>query len=153
MNDGGLPALRGPVRTWLRAEGAVECALAVAVYARTGGNWWWFALLFLAPDLSFLAYLRGPVFGAAAYNLVHSYVLPGVLLAFGLAGVPGAVPVALIWAAHIGFDRAIGYGLKDRAGFGFTHLGRFGRAAAGNPPAAQAQPAAGSGRITNEAKT
>ena len=35
--------------------------------------------------------------------------------------------LALIWAAHIGFDRLLGYGLKYGAGFGFTHLGRIGR--------------------------
>ena len=34
---------------------------------------------------------------------------------------------ALIWAAHIGFDRALGYGLKYPTSFGETHLGRIGR--------------------------
>lgn len=33
----------------------------------------------------------------------------------------------LIWCAHIGFDRALGYGLKYPEGFGFTHLGRIGQ--------------------------
>jgi hypothetical protein len=28
--------------------------------------------------------------------------------------------------AHIGMDRALGYGLKYQKGFGFTHLGRIG---------------------------
>jgi hypothetical protein len=42
---------------------------------------------------------------------------------------PIAGSVALIWLAHIGFDRALGYGLKYKAGFGFTHLGRIGPAA------------------------
>ena len=32
--------------------------------------------------------------------------------------------IALIALAHIGFDRALGYGLKYSAGFGATHLGR-----------------------------
>ena len=36
--------------------------------------------------------------------------------------------VALVWCAHIGFDRALGYGLKYAAGFRETHLGRLGRA-------------------------
>jgi Domain of unknown function (DUF4260) len=40
-----------------------------------------------------------------------------------------AVAVALIWLADCGIGRARGYGLKFRAGFGFTHLGRIGRAA------------------------
>jgi hypothetical protein len=30
---------------------------------------------------------------------------------------------ALIWWAHIGFDRALGYGLKAWHGFRVTHLG------------------------------
>lgn len=33
----------------------------------------------------------------------------------------------LIWIAHIGFDRTLGYGLKYDSGFKFTHLGRIGR--------------------------
>jgi hypothetical protein len=32
---------------------------------------------------------------------------------------------ALIWCAHIGFDRTLGYGLKYAEGFGYTHLGRL----------------------------
>lgn len=35
----------------------------------------------------------------------------------------------IIWTAHIGFDRMMGYGLKYSAGFGFTHLGVIGRGA------------------------
>jgi hypothetical protein len=42
---------------------------------------------------------------------------------------PLAGPLALIWLAHIGIDRALGYGLKYASGFGFTHLGRIGPAA------------------------
>lgn len=39
---------------------------------------------------------------------------------------PLAVLLALIWTAHIGFDRALGYGLKYATAFGETHLGRLG---------------------------
>jgi hypothetical protein len=35
--------------------------------------------------------------------------------------------IAMIWLAHIGFDRALGHGLKYANGFGFTHLGRIGK--------------------------
>ena len=66
--------------------------------------------------------------GAIAYNLAHTHALA---LAFTLAGSLGGVPAAaaggLIWIAHIGFDRALGYGLKYSSGFGDTHLGRIGR--------------------------
>lgn len=37
-------------------------------------------------------------------------------------GVAWALPVALVWAAHVGADRALGYGLKESTGFGDTHL-------------------------------
>ena len=36
---------------------------------------------------------------------------------------------ALIWIAHIGLDRALGYGLKYATGFGDTHLGHIGHSA------------------------
>jgi hypothetical protein len=35
--------------------------------------------------------------------------------------------IALIWLAHVGFDRALGYGLKYATAFGDTHLGRIGK--------------------------
>ena len=35
--------------------------------------------------------------------------------------------IACIWAAHVGFDRLLGYGLKYGTSFGDTHLGRRGR--------------------------
>lgn len=111
-----------------RIEGGVLLALSVLLYARSGGEWWLFALLLLAPDISALGYLGGSGVGAAVYNLFHNYVLPGVLVAFGvLSGSGLAVWVALIWFAHIGMDRLIGYGLKYPGSFNETHLGRIGR--------------------------
>ncbi len=117
----------GGVRLLLRAEGLAVVAAAVAAYAQFGAGWGWFAALFLVPDLSFLAYLAGPRAGAAAYNTMHSYLGAVGLLA---AGVLGAAPLlvagGLVWCAHIGFDRLLGYGLKYSAGFGYTHLGPIG---------------------------
>jgi len=115
---------RGGVRAVLRLEALAVLAAAVAAFAALHANWWLFAALFLAPDISFLAYLANPRVGAVAYNSVHSYCAPILL---GMLGcfVPAhsLLPIALIWAAHIGFDRAIGYGLKYGSGFGDTHLG------------------------------
>jgi hypothetical protein len=66
--------------------------------------------------------------GCIAYNLAHTYALALALTLAGfLAGVPAAAAGGLIWIAHIGFDRALGYGLKYSSGFGDTHLGRIGR--------------------------
>src|SRR5581483_2561233 len=45
------------------------------------------------------------------------------LMTAGLAmASPLVLSIAMIWLAHIGIDRALGYGLKYQAGFAFTHL-------------------------------
>jgi hypothetical protein len=122
-------AAAGGVRAVLRLEGAVVLGVALAAYAQFGLGWGVFALWLLAPDLSLLGYLAGPRVGAALYNAAHSYAGPVLLLTLGvLAAMPWAVAGSLVWLAHIGMDRALGYGLKYTAGFAFTHLGRIGRA-------------------------
>ena len=120
----------GGPRVLLRLEGLALLIAMVALYAWQGASWWLFALLFFAPDLSFAGYLLGPRSGAVVYNAVHTTIVPGALLGIGVVlGQPLAVALAIIWLAHIGFDRALGYGLKYPDGFGFTHLGRIGRVA------------------------
>lgn len=117
----------GGVRLLLRAEGFAVLAASVAAYGQFGAGWGWFAALFLLPDLAFFAYLAGPRWGALAYNATHSYLGAVGLLAVGVLGAsPLLLAAALVWCAHIGFDRLLGYGLKYSAGFGHTHLGRLG---------------------------
>jgi hypothetical protein len=116
-------AVTGGVRLLLRIEGAAAFAGALALYGYAGFSWPIFALCFLAPDLAMLAYLGGPRIGAAGYNFVHTYTLA---IALTLAGFFGGVPTAaiggLILVAHIGVDRALGFGLKYASAFGDTHL-------------------------------
>lgn len=112
----------------LRLENAALAALAIGLYWASGASWWLFAALILVPDLSFIGYLRGPKVGARVYNAAHSWIGPVLAGAAGwLWQEPLAVSVALVWAAHIGIDRALGYGLKHESGFADTHLGRIGR--------------------------
>ena len=86
------------------------------------------ALCCLAPDLSFLAYLVSPRIGAIAYNALHSTTGPFALFAVAFWAAEGVgEKIALIWLAHVGLDRALGYGLKYAASFNDTHLGRIGR--------------------------
>ena len=126
MRDG---AVEGGVRRLLRAEGLGLLTAAASWYWHSGGDWKLFAILFLVPDLSFAGYLAGPRAGAAAYNAAHSAIGPLALAAIGAAlNLRLAIAIALIWLAHVGFDRALGYGLKYARGFGFTHLGRIGKA-------------------------
>ena len=118
---------RSSILFLLRLEGLVVAVATAVLFARTGASWWLFAL-WLAPDLSMLGYLAGPCRGARIYNAFHTYVAPGVLaLCSLLPGAHGALPLALIWANHIGVDRLLGFGLKYADGFGFTHLGRVGK--------------------------
>jgi hypothetical protein len=100
-------------RLLLRLEGAALMAAALFVYARAGGDWGFCALLFFAPDLSMVFYLAGPRVGATAYNCAHVTFAPLLLGALGLlSGQPLLTRLALIHLAHIGFDRALGFGLK-----------------------------------------
>jgi hypothetical protein len=118
----------GGLRALLRLEGLALFAGMTLLYGLWGGPWWLYAVLFLAPDLAFLAYLAGPKIGAWVYNAVHSTILPMAMLTIGFGFAPPLVlSLALIWLSHIGIDRALGYGLKYDAGFGFTHLGRIGK--------------------------
>jgi hypothetical protein len=112
----------------LRAENAALAILAIGLYWQSGASWWLFAALILVPDISFVGYLGGPRTGATVYNAAHSWIGPVVAGVAGwLAQEPFAVTIALVWAAHIGIDRALGYGLKHESGFADTHLGRIGR--------------------------
>ena len=127
-NQAVTGSVSGGVRTLLRLEGLTLFAGMTLVYGFWGGPWWLYAVLFLAPDLSFLAFLAGPKAGAWVYNAAHSTVVPMAMLTIGFGFAPPLVlSVALIWLSHIGIDRALGYGLKYQAGFGFTHLGRIGK--------------------------
>jgi hypothetical protein len=79
----------------------------------------------LVPDLSFGGYLAGPRVGAWAYNSLHTTVGPIALAIVGvLADRDWCVQLALIWLAHIGLDRLLGYGLKYPTAFKDTHLQR-----------------------------
>ncbi len=120
--------IKGEPLLVLRLEGAAVLAVSVLAYGRTDHGWGVFALLFFVPDLGMLGYLANPRTGAAVYNILHTYVLPLLLGAFGLLGRHGMTfALAAIWTAHIDFDRMLGYGLKYPTGFGETHLGRIGR--------------------------
>ncbi|WP_241004689.1 DUF4260 domain-containing protein [Brevundimonas fontaquae] len=117
------------IRNWLRLESLAILVLCVGLYAHIGAPWWLFAAAFLAPDLSFAGYLFGGRIGALAYNVAHSQAGPVVLGLAGLWVAPMLTPLALIWGAHIGLDRMLGYGLKIAGSFDQTHLGPIGRAA------------------------
>ena len=100
--------------------------VACIAYAKLGASWTQFTLLFLAPDLAMAGYFFGKRAGAVLYNSAHTYLAPGLLGVIAhFTGLPWLVAVSVIWIAHIGFDRCLGYGLKYETGFKDTHLNRL----------------------------
>lgn len=109
----------------LRLEGLTVFIGALVVYAHFAFSGWTFAALLFTPDVSMIGYLLNPRIGSYTYNAVHAYTGPLLLAAIALAtSTPVLLGLALIWLAHIGLDRTLGYGLKYQIGFKETHLGR-----------------------------
>lgn len=111
-------------------EEAFLVILCLFLFRDLGYAWGWFALFFLAPDLSMVGYLAGPRVGATTYNFVHHKALAILLYISGsLLASPPLQFAGLILLAHSSFDRVLGYGLKHMDAFQHTHLGMIGRAA------------------------
>jgi hypothetical protein len=67
-------------------------------------------------------YLANPRAGAVLYNAVHTYIGPLLLAAYARAAGSVCWNLALIWIAHVAFDRLLGFGLKYASAFKDTHL-------------------------------
>jgi hypothetical protein len=112
-------------RWLLHLEGAGILVLALVLYRAGHFHWWLFGALLLAPDLAMLGYLANVRTGAALYNLAHTEIGPILLLVIAIfAPLLVLEPYALIWFAHLGMDRMLGYGLKYPTQFRDTHLQR-----------------------------
>src|SRR6059058_4358124 len=107
----------------LRTEEAALFLATLYSYRHLHFSWLLFAIFFLTPDLFMLGYLLNVRAGAAIYNLAHTLTLP--LAVFFLSYLQHwrlAACMALIWTAHIAFDRLVGYGLKYPTYFKDTHF-------------------------------
>jgi hypothetical protein len=115
------------MKNLLKLEELSLLLLAIYLFSRLDYAWWWFAVLFLAPDLGMIGYAAGPRVGALTYNLLHH---KGVAIGCYLIGVMSGSQllqlVGLIMLAHASFDRILGYGLKYADAFTHTHLGMIG---------------------------
>lgn len=120
-------AVSGAPRALLRLEAFAVFVGALLVFHSTGQSWWLAVVLFFAPDLSMTGYLLGPNWGARIYNFAHWAALPIACCAIGwFANSPLVLAVGCVWISHIGFDRALGFGLKYPTAFGASHLGIIG---------------------------
>jgi Domain of unknown function (DUF4260) len=118
---------------WQRIEGALVFAAVIAGVVMFNSvtpaiPWWLLAVLFLAPDIGFAGYLAGPRVGATVYNILHLYGtgLAVALIGFLVLADSRVGVIGLLWLGHAGFDRMLGYGLKEPTAFADTHLGRIG---------------------------
>jgi hypothetical protein len=131
IDQSPTPAVSGLPLRILRSEGLVLLVAALATYfAGLDEPWWLVPLLLFVPDAFMVGYAKSSRVGALLYNFAHSYPAPVVLGALAaVADEPLWQGVALVWLAHIGMDRALGYGLKYETEFKDTHLGRIGHSA------------------------
>ena len=113
------------VKLWLHAEGAAAFVAGTLLYAQAGGDWLLFLPVLLLPDVGLLGYLKSARFGAFTYDLIHNWAVGLAVLGAGiwLDSTPLFLAGAIL-IAHVGMDRAVGYGLKYAAGAKITHLQR-----------------------------
>lgn len=107
----------------IHLEGLIVLVTSIYTYSLCDFSWFIFFLLLLAPDISMLAYLLNDQVGAQIYNLFHTYVVSILLVGIGVFfKLDVILMIGLIWTAHIGMDRMLGYGLKYKTGFKDTHI-------------------------------
>ena len=111
-----------------RIEATFLLAASIYFYNFFDFSFLWFVILLFSMDVFMAGYLINNRVGAYMYNFGHSLLVPLTLFTLG-AFLSNSILIALglIWSAHIGLDRALGYGLKQDAGFNHTHLGRIGK--------------------------
>jgi hypothetical protein len=118
------------VKNLLRIEELFLVLLSVFLFSSLNIVWWWFVLLFLAPDLGALGYLVNPRVGAFTYNLTHHKAMAVTAYVVGAWTSSSSLQFAgLIILAHSSLDRVLGFGLKYPDSFQHTHLGMIGRGA------------------------
>lgn len=121
-------SMPGGVRAWLRIEGLAAFIAGLALYGWFDAPWLLVIPLLLVPDISMAGYLGSPRVGAMTYNVAHNWALGLAVLGLGLASDVTTVSIfGAVLIAHVGMDRALGYGLKLPSSFQDTHLGRIGR--------------------------
>ena len=122
-------AVVGVPRRWLRLEGLTLLLGSLVAYSTTRQAWWLVPVTLLSPDLLMVGYLAGTRSGGSMYNLAHTTSLPAALIGLGWWQHQRlALALGLVWLAHIGMDRLMGYGLKYDDNLQHTHLGHMTRA-------------------------
>lgn len=115
------------MKTLIRLEEAAMFVLSIYLFSLLPFAWWWYVVLILAPDISFLGYAAGNKVGAVVYNLFHHKAVAIVVYIVGLYLHHDVLQlIGLILFGHSSMDRFFGYGLKYLTSFKDTHLGTIG---------------------------
>ncbi|MCI2228956.1 DUF4260 domain-containing protein [Polaribacter sp. MSW13] len=111
----------------LKIEELMMLILSIVMFSQLSFDWWWYLVLFLSPDVSFIGYTINPKFGAICYNLLHHKGLAIMIYLVGMYLNNESIQlVGIIIFGHASFDRILGYGLKYSDSFNNTHLGKIG---------------------------
>ncbi len=110
----------------LKLEEIAQFTLGILVFSQLNYAWWVFPALILVPDIGMLGYVINSKAGAALYNIFHHKGLAIVVAVLGFYIHNEAILLAgTILFSHSAMDRIMGYGLKYKTGFRFTHLGNL----------------------------
>jgi len=113
----------GSLKNTIRSEELAMLILSIYALWVLGSPWWYFLLMALGPDVSMIGYLGGNAWGAAVYNLFHHKAVAVIIFMTGLVISHTELQAAgIILFGHSAMDRALGFGLKYKRGFKFTHL-------------------------------
>lgn len=111
----------------LKIEEGCLLFLSIYLFSLLSFDWWWFLVLILAPDISFLAYIANSKVGAMIYNVFHHKGVAILIYLIGIYLNNEMVQLAgIILFGHSSMDRVFGYGLKYNDSFNHTHLGMIG---------------------------
>jgi hypothetical protein len=101
-----------------RIESAAIFIASLYLYWFLDFNLIYFVLLLFVFDIFMIGYLFNSKIGAYVYNIGHSMIFPPLLFVIGFAtDTRVLLSFSLIWFAHIGLDRGLGYGLKFTSDF------------------------------------
>ena len=102
------------MKTMIQLEELGLVLLAFYLFLGLDYAWWWFPLLFFAPDISLLGYLINKRLGGTVYNFVHYKALAILLYLSGsLIQLPPLQLAGLVLFGHSSLDRALGFELQQ----------------------------------------
>ena len=110
----------------LRIEGLIMLLSSIAIAFHFEYKWWFYIVIFFAPDISMFAFKKSNQLGALLYNITHTTSIPLVFLTIGIIfDLPLLISIMVIVIGHIGYDRMNGFGLKYKTDVNDTHLHRL----------------------------